>query len=84
MRQKKGVYIYWNPLRLIMTSKLYRIICLKRSILAEDYTVWWLPNRRGYTHEKQYAGLYTALELDQCCGVEGDWYASPIERRYSE
>jgi len=63
-----------------MTSKLYRIICLKRSIIADGYYVWWRPNRRGYTEEKQEAGLYTALELDECCGVEGDWYASPIER----
>jgi len=62
-----------------MGSKLYRIICLKRSILADGYVVYWLPNRRGYTEEKQMAGLYTALELDECCGHEGDWYATRIE-----
>ena len=67
-----------------MTSKLYRIICLKRSIIADGHYVWWRPNERGYTEDKQEAGLYTALELDQCYGVEGDWYASPIERRNYE
>jgi hypothetical protein len=62
-------------------SKLYRIICLKRSILADGHYVWWRPNASGYTEVKYEAGLYTALELDECNGVEGDWYATRIEAR---
>ena len=56
-----------------MTTRLYRIICLKRSEFAprNEYEylsdwlkacnlVYWRPNARGYTSAAEGAGLYTA------------------------
>ena len=74
-----------------MTNRLYRIICLKRSEfaprneyeyiqtwLAASNLVYWRPNARGYTSAASGAGLYTAAELDDCCGNTGDWIAEPV------
>ena len=58
--------------------KLFRIICLKRSILAEHHYVYWNPNRAGYTEVKGEAGIYSSDDLNDCAGHEGDWYASPL------
>jgi len=76
-----------------MVTQLYRIICLKRSKFASsdnhEYLcdwydgseiVYWRPNRAGYTTRKNEAGLYTALELDDCYGVHLDWFAMRVER----
>ena len=62
----------------IMGSKLYRIICLKRSILADKYIVYWRPNRAGYTDKRAEAGVYSGKDLDYCAGYEGDWYVTPL------
>jgi hypothetical protein len=58
--------------------KLFRIICLKRSILADQYYVYWKSNRAGYTEVKGEAGIYSSEDLNQCAGFENDWYASPL------
>ncbi len=61
-----------------MGSKLYRIICLKRSILADKYVVYWRPNCMGYTDIKAEAGVYTGLDLERVAGHEGDFYITPM------
>tara|TARA_R110001606_G_C15364713_1_gene648929 strand:- start:458 stop:697 length:240 start_codon:yes stop_codon:yes gene_type:complete len=58
--------------------KLFRIICLKRSILADQYYVYWQSNRAGYTEKRAQAGIYSSEDLNLCAGHEGDWYASPL------
>jgi len=60
---------------------LYRIICRKRSErigFAEEGVVYWMPNRAGYTNERSEAGLYTALQLDECAGNGFDWFAERL------
>jgi len=60
---------------------LYRIICRKRStelIYQSEGLVYWMPNRAGYTTQIENAGLYTALELDNCAGNGFDWFAERI------
>jgi hypothetical protein len=60
---------------------LYRIICRKRSkkIVSRPLgLVYWMPNRAGYTDIKSEAGVYTALELDQCAGNGFDWLAERL------
>ena len=37
-----------------------------------------MPNRAGYTDNKSEAGLYTALELDECAGNGFDWLAERL------
>ena len=59
-------------------TRLYRIICRKRSDslkYGSDKLVYWMPNRAGYTKNINEAGLYTALELDECAGYGFDWFA---------
>ncbi len=76
-------------------TRLYRIICLKRSCFADHHTflhtkewfnqskiVYWRPNAAGYTYERAEAGLYTGLELEDVCGVHCDWLLDPVERDY--
>jgi len=75
---KNAIYYIRTYTRGIMGSKLYRIICLKRSIIADKYFVYWLPNRRGYTDKKAQAGVYTGLDLEECAGHEGDYYITPL------
>jgi|TARA_R110000822_G_scaffold237678_1_gene368045 hypothetical protein len=63
---------------------LYRIICRKRSdkiAYRSKDVVYWMPNRAGYTNERSEAGLYTALELDQCAGNGFDWLAERLSHR---
>ncbi len=65
-----------------MGTRLYRIICLKRSekeMLPMAGKVYWMPNRAGYTEEKAKAGLYTGDDLEDCAGKLGDWVAEPVE-----
>jgi len=63
-------------------TPLYRIICRKRSdnptYNGED-VVYWMPNRSGYTMNRHHAGLYTALELDECAGYGFDWFAERVK-----
>lgn len=64
-------------------THLYRIICRKRSTNIEwegDGVVYWKPNRAGYTDYIREAGLYTALELDDCAGNGFDWFAERVKR----
>ena len=61
----------------------YRIICRKRSNCLEFNSpemTYWMPNRSGYTMDIRNAGLYTALELDDCAGNGYDWFAERIVR----
>ena len=37
-----------------------------------------MPNRAGYNDNKSEAGLYTALELDECAGNGFDWLAERL------
>ena len=65
-----------------MTSCLYRIICRKRSNCLEwgsPEMTYWMPNRSGYTMDIDKAGLYTALELDECAGNGFDWFAERVK-----
>ena len=77
-------------------TRLYRIICLKRSCFKDqayyEYTkqwfgesqiIYWRPNADGYTNERALAGLYTGLELEDINGVHCDWLLDPVERDYS-
>ena len=60
---------------------LYRIICRKRSdkiAYRSKDVVYWMPNRAGYTNERSEAGLYTALQLDECAGNGFDWFAERL------
>jgi hypothetical protein len=62
-------------------THLYRIICRKRSDrigYAEQGVVYWMPNKAGYTKYRVEAGLYTALELDDCSGNGFDWFAERL------
>jgi hypothetical protein len=72
-------------------TRLYRIICLKRTSFKDHVTykytsqwfedsqiVYWKPNARGYTNERDLAGLYTGLELEEVCGEHLDWLADPV------
>lgn len=60
-----------------MTTRRYIIVCLKRSDYPEN-KVFWRPNRAGYTKYMPEAGIYTAEELDQCAGSNGDWIVEPV------
>lgn len=78
-------------------SRLFRIICLKRSNLKNmadfEYrsdwfessdVVYWRANAEGYTKQRAWAGLYTAEDLNSIYGVHLDWLIDPIsdkERR---
>ena len=57
---------------MVRLTHLYRIVCRKRSsslhYMASGLVVYWKPNRSGYTIIESEAGLYTALELDECAG----------------
>lgn len=72
-------------------TRLYRIICLKRSCLRDmaefkyhsDWfeacqVVYWRPNRSGYTDERSLAGLYTGLDLENINGKHLDWLIDPV------
>jgi len=66
----------------VRLTHLYRIVCRKRSNLtdfASTGNVYWMPNRSGYTNDITMAGLYTALELDECAGNGFDWFAERIK-----
>jgi len=78
-------------------TRLYRIICLKRSTFANqgefEYTshwfassdiIYWKPNAQGYTTDRLEAGLYTGLELEDICGCHLDWVIDPVERDFDE
>jgi len=74
-------YIYILCPKNMSESRLYRIICRKRSKdlnYSSEGNVYWRPNSRGYTECIQEAGLYTALELDQCAGNGFDWFAERV------
>jgi hypothetical protein len=71
--------------------RLYRIICLKRSRLAEkkddDFIsdwykdsclFYWRDNYAGYTHLQDEAGLYTLQQLVGAGGSHGDWLVEPV------
>jgi len=66
--------------------KLYRIICLKRSDLDKGESgrfkklIYWRPERAGYTGELAEAGIYSADDLEWCCGDGHDWFARPLFR----
>jgi hypothetical protein len=47
--------------------------------MASGLVVYWKPNRSGYTIIESEAGLYTALELDECAGNGFDWFAERIK-----
>ena len=74
-------------------SDFYRIICLKRSKFADsnlfEYTsdwwksctkVYWQPNRQGYTHNVNDAGLYSPADLFHVCGEGLDWMIMRVPR----
>ena len=76
-------------------TRLYRIICLKRSKFADglDYEynsewfkasiiVYWKPNANGYTNDRANAGLYTGLELEGINGVHLDWMLDPVNLEF--
>ena len=75
--------------------KLYRIICLKRSDLDKGGSgrfkkiIYWRPERGepiepilppGYTGKLAEAGIYSADDLERCCGDGHDWFARPLFR----
>jgi hypothetical protein len=63
---------------------LYRIICRKKSKrigFAEEGVVYWMPNMAGYTTSRSEAGLYTALQLDECGGNGFDWLAERLSHQ---
>jgi len=43
-----------------------------------------MPNRGGYTDDRAEAGLYTALELNDCAGNGFDWLAERLSYREME
>ena len=72
-------------------TRLYRIICLKRSCLRDmadfhyhsdwfnaSQIVYWRPNASGYTNERHLAGLYTGLDLENIYGKHLDWLIDPV------
>jgi len=76
-------------------TRLYRIICLKRSCFRDGASyqynsewfedsmiIYWRPNASGYTNERDLAGLYTGLELENINGDHLDWLLDPVERDY--
>ena len=79
-------------------SRLFRIICLKRSTLKNmadfEYrsdwflssdVVYWKPNAQGYTNNSELAGLYKTEDLNSIYGVHLDFLIDPItdqERRW--
>ena len=81
MLQKMQYIILKDPFRDNMSSRLYRIICLKRTDPNEILSnpVYWRPNRAGYTSKLSEAGLYTGLELEDCAGCRWDWLIEPVE-----
>jgi len=75
----------------VSSTRLYRIICLKRSNFADgfdyEYTsdwfnasviVYWKPNSKGYTSHRDEAGLYTGLDLENINGKHLDWLIDPV------
>ena len=65
-------------------THLYRIICRKRTknlTWGKGDTIYWRPNRGGYTELIHEAGVYTALELDECAGNGFDWFAERVDNR---
>ena len=73
------------------STRLYRIICLKRSYFADmnDFEyhsdwynhssiVYWMPNAQGYTTDWFEAGLYTGLEIENINGKHLDWLLDPV------
>lgn len=76
------------------STRLYRIICLKRSRFANrfdfEYTsewytnshiVYWMPNAMGYTANWHEAGLYTGLDLENINGHHLDWLIDPVTNK---
>jgi len=61
-----------------MKMRYYVIVCMKRT--DKKRKVYWRSNRAGYTDNLNEAGYYTANELDQCAGSNGDWIVEPIWR----
>ena len=74
-------------------TRLYRIICLKRSRFRESdnypYTsdwyrnskiVYWRQDRAGYTEDINEAGIYSSQDIELCCGDWLDWMLEPISR----
>lgn len=72
-------------------TRLYRIICLKRSEFVDmarfqyhsDWfrncdVVYWMPNAQGYTRNRQEAGLYTGLDLENIYGKHLDFFIDPV------
>ena len=57
-------------------TRMYRIICLKRSNFPSE-KVYWCPKYAGYTDNIVDAGLYWAEELDRAAGKTGDWIVEP-------
>ena len=81
------------------STRLYRIICLKRSYLANMHDfeylsdwyvnsdiVYWMPNAQGYTRDWNEAGWYTGLEIEDIAGNHLDWLLDPVpyEERFDE
>ena len=71
-------------------TRLYRIICLKRSKFADQFDyeynsdwwdasilVYWKPNALGYTTHLGEAGLYTGEDLENINGKHLDWLLTP-------
>lgn len=72
-------------------TRLYRIICLKRSKFADQFDyeynsewfqasviVYWRPNAQGYTQLRTEAGLYTGLDIESINGKHLDWFLDPV------
>jgi hypothetical protein len=54
---------------------LFYIQCI--SNYAYDYILWWKPDSKGYTHDLNKAGLYTAEEAQSICAMRGEEVAWP-------
>ena len=74
-------------------TRLYRIICLKRSQFRESndfqYTsdwynaskiVYWREDRAVYTEDIDEAGIYSIKDIDLCAGDWLDWMLEPTWR----
>ena len=72
-------------------TRLYRIICLKRSCFRDkidfeylsdwfdaSQIIYWRPNAKGYTNERALAGLYTGLDLENIYGKHLDFLIDPV------